>query len=117
MSNPNMHDEQLPKRIAITGKEGSGKDSLGNLLEERTGYLHISAGDVLRERAREQGHTDPIPREILSQVGDEMKKEFGPSPIIESTLKKYELLQVEFPAGVVISGLRRIGELASTYQS
>lgn len=112
MSKLNSSTEQrsLPRLIAITGQEGSGKDSLGDLFAN-AGYMHVSAGDVLREYARELGHIDPIPRTILSQVGDRLKKEFGPSPITESTLKRYKSLQQEFPAGIVISGLRRVGEL------
>lgn len=100
----------LPKYIAITGKEGSGKDSYGNHLAI-LGYMHISAGDVIRDRARLQGHTDPIPRATLSQIGDEMKKEFGPSLITESALADYEQKHATFPAGLVISGLRRAEEL------
>jgi dephospho-CoA kinase len=108
--NPSVEHQSLPRLIAITGQEGSGKDSLGDFFAN-AGYMHVSAGDVLRERARGLGHADPIPRTILSQVGDELKKEFGPSPITESTLAKYEQSREEFPAGLVISGLRRVGEL------
>ncbi len=102
----------LPQFIAVTGQEGSGKDSLGAYLA-KLGYMHVSAGDVLRSRAREQGYEDPIPRSVLSEIGDEMKKEFGPSPITESTLAKYNQSPEEFPAGLVISGLRRAGELTA----
>jgi len=109
MSHSTEHPN-LPHFIAITGQEGSGKDSLGHFLAQ-AGYMHVSAGDVLRERARALGHVDPIPRAVLSQVGDEFKREFGPSPITESTLEKYRNVQNEFSAGVVISGLRRAGEL------
>jgi len=100
----------LPKFIAIVGREGSGKDSYGDYLATK-GYMHVSAGDVLRERARESGFTDPIPRTVLSQIGDEMKKEFGPSPITESTIFRYEELKDKYPGGLVISGLRRTGEI------
>src|SRR6266540_3131967 len=101
---------ELPRLVAITGQEGSGKDSYGDYLAER-GYMHVSAGDVMRTRARAQGYADPLPRSVLSQVGDEMKREFGPSPITASTLAEYERRQPEFSAGLAISGLRRIGEL------
>jgi len=100
----------LPKLIAVTGQEGSGKDSVGDYLALH-GYMHVSAGDVLRKHARARGHKDPISREVLSEVGDELKKEFGPSPITESTLAEYDRVQKEFPAGLVITGLRRTGEL------
>jgi hypothetical protein len=107
MANPTL---QLPRFIAITGQEGSGKDSYGDYLAEQ-GYLHVSAGDVIRARARTLGHTDPIPRDMLSKVGDDMKQEFGPSPIVQSSLVEYAQRQADFRNGLVISGLRRIGEL------
>lgn len=107
-TNPGTHG--LPKLIAVTGQEGSGKDSVGDYLALH-GYMHVSAGDVLRKHARSHGHKDPISRQVLSEVGDELKKEFGPSPITKSTLVEYERLQKKFPAGLVITGLRRTGEL------
>ena len=100
----------LPQFIAIIGQEGSGKDSVADYLAKQ-GYMHASAGDVLRKRAREQGHKDPISREVLSQIGDALKREFGPSPITESVLAQYHQAPQQYPAGVIISGLRRVGEL------
>jgi len=107
MTSPNL---QLPKFIAITGQEGSGKDSYGNHLAE-LGYMHVSAGDVLRERARAEGSSDPIPREVLSQIGDRLKKEFGPGPIARSALQQYEAVADEYPAGLIINGFRRVEEI------
>jgi dephospho-CoA kinase len=101
---------QLPRFIAIVGREVSGKDSYGNYLAER-GYMHISAGDFIRAQARAQGYADPIPRSVLSKIGDEMKKKFGPGPITKATLNEYEQKQADFPAGLVISGFRRVEEV------
>ena len=98
----------LPPFVVITGREGSGKDSYAHHLAEK-GYLHIAAGDVIRDRAREQGYSDPIPRSILSKIGDQMKRELGDSPITESAWRAYE--QQDHPVGLVISGLRRVGEI------
>lgn len=100
----------LPEMIAVVGREGCGKDSYGGHLEEY-GYMHVSAGDVIRERARADGYTDPIPRDILSQTGNRLKAEFGPSPITASTIKRYEEEKELYPAGLVISGFRRAGEV------
>jgi hypothetical protein len=103
--------EKLPEFIAVTGLKGSGKDYLARHLESEYGYLHIPSSDVLRQIAREQGYEDPIPREVLSQIGDEFKKKFGPSPITDSSITKYEQNQDKYPGGLVISGLRRPPEL------
>ena len=100
---------KLPRFIAVTGQEGSGKDTYAKHLEEM-GYLHISAGDFIRGAARSKGHRDPLSREVLSQVGDELKAEFGLSPITEASIKQFER-QEPAPVGLVISGFRRLGEL------
>lgn len=99
-----------PLFIAITGTEGSGKDTYAHHLETK-GFMHVSAGDFIRKQARAQGYKDPIPREVLSRIGDELKVKFGPSPITVSTLASYHHAREHFPAGLVISGFRRIGEL------
>jgi dephospho-CoA kinase len=101
---------KLPKLIAIVGQEASGKDSYGEHLGE-LGYMHVSAGDVIRARARAEGFSDPISREVLSQVGDRLKQQFGPSPITESSIERHQQQQELYPSGLVISGLRRVGEL------
>lgn len=101
---------KLPEFIAITGRKGSGKDYLGHHLESDHGYLHIPASGVLRQIAKEQGYEDPISREVLSNIGDTFKKEFGPSPITESSIIKYRQKQEKY-RGLVISGLRRSPEV------
>jgi hypothetical protein len=107
---PTLESLSLPRLIAVTGQEGSGKDTYSEHLAER-GYMHVSAGDVIRDRARAEGYADPISRDILSQVGDRFKQEFGLSPITQSSLANYEKNADTYPAGLVISGLRRAGEL------
>lgn len=109
---PSEHNipRRLPEFVAITGRQGSGKDHLGRHLEEGHGFLHVPASDVLRQIARDQGYKDPIPREVLSKIGDEFKKEFGPSPITESSIAKYKLAPEKY-SGLVISGLRRPPEV------
>lgn len=111
MSTQEIHSAQsLPEFIAITGRKGSGKDYLGHYLESEYGYLHIPASDILRQTARERGYKDPIPREVLSKIGDEFKKKFGPSPITEGSVAKYKQKQDQY-SGLVISGLRRPPEI------
>jgi dephospho-CoA kinase len=105
----------LPKFIAITGLQASGKDSFGNHLAEY-GYLHVAAGDVLRQKARAEGYSD-LTRSVLSVVGDELRKEFGPSPITASSIARYQKVNSKYPKGLVISGLRRIGEVKAFKES
>lgn len=98
------------KTVAITGTDASGKDLYAQHLEDM-GFMHVSAGDVLRNAARAQGHLDPIPRIVLSEVGDQMKAKFGSAPIVLSSIETYSEKKDSYPAGLVISGLRRVAEV------
>ena len=69
--------------ITISGMLGSGKSTIAKALAKRLGFQHKSAGDFMREMAKERGvdlmilteeakHSDAIDREI-----DERTKQFG----------------------------------------
>lgn len=107
--------EVAPRYIAITGTDASGKDTYAHHLEE-LGFMHVSAGDVIRAEARAQGYHDPIPRPILSKVGDDMKARFGSAPIALGAIEQYSKQQGIFPVGLVISGFRRVAEVVAFKQ-
>lgn len=48
--------------VAVSGKKGSGKDTLGKFLIEREGFVRLSFADVLKDMVSEQYD---IPREWL----------------------------------------------------
>ena len=52
-----------PVRLVIAGPPGSGKGTHGRRLADEFGAVHVSAGELLRERAR----TDPALREVMDQ--------------------------------------------------
>lgn len=99
-----------PRLIQISGTLGSGKDSVGNMLAEKYGYQHVSAGDVLRTEARLQGYTDPLSREVLGMIGDQLAHAHGPGPITRGAIKQYEKVADQFPGGLAISGIRSVEE-------
>lgn len=99
----------FPTLIAVTGQEGSGKDSYAEHLAAQ-GYMHISAGDVIRQAAVAHGYAPPFDRDTLSKVGDELKRKFGSSPIVANSMQSYEQAAPK-PKGLVISGIRRVGEI------
>lgn len=109
---------QHPKLlIAIAGTLGSGKDTAGEYLAAKYGMRHVSAGDVLRTEARLQGYTDPLSREVLGEVGDELEKNYGPGPITRRALAQYEQVVEQFPGGLVLSGIRRMPEVERLKQN
>lgn len=77
------------KVIAVVGPIASGKGALINLLKEK-GYQDLSLSDVVREKAHEWGL--PLTRKNLQDVGDKLRRSFGPSLLAElatQEIKKY----------------------------
>jgi dephospho-CoA kinase len=54
--------------IGAIGRNGSGKDTLIDYLQQRCGIPKLSTGDVVRELAREEGR--PLTREELGRVAE-----------------------------------------------
>jgi len=102
--------------ILVCGPAGSGKDTIGNFLADKYGFLHLSAGDVLRAAAIAQGHAEPISREVLTQVGNALHQQYGAGPIVAYALEEYGRRQAEYPGGLVLSGLRRMHEIGRAKQ-
>ena len=45
---------KLPHIVGVAGTNGSGKDTLGELLQAKSGYKAISLSDILREELTKQ---------------------------------------------------------------
>jgi cytidylate kinase len=43
------------KIIGISGTNGSGKDSLGQMLQQNHGWLFVPATDILRDELKKRG--------------------------------------------------------------
>ena len=66
--------------IGITGKLGSGKDTVADILIEK-GFEHISLSDILRDDLKRQNK--PVTRENLIELGAKTRKEFGGAILAE----------------------------------
>jgi len=71
--------------IGITGKNGSGKTEVANYLKLK-GFEYISLSDILREEAKKRNIREN--RENLRNLGNELRKKFGPGILAELALKK-----------------------------
>lgn len=71
--------------IGITGKIGSGKDTVANILMKQ-GYEHISLSDFLREDLKRQ--KKPITRQNLIEHGSNIRKELGAQILAERAYSK-----------------------------
>jgi cytidylate kinase len=93
--------------IGLAGTNGSGKDSVGQLLAEYHNYLFVSVTDLLRTELKVRGL--PITRENLRAVGNEWRQEKGLGVLVDMAVASYQAVKNQY-AGVVISSLRNPGE-------
>ena len=93
--------------IAISGTNGSGKDSLGQILADDHDWLFISVTEILRDelRARKQ----EVTRENLRALSTDWRRKFGHGVLVDKALKIYEPQQGNYK-GLVLSSLRNPGE-------
>ena len=69
--------------IGLTGKNGSGKTAVSEYLKSR-GFEYHSLSDAIREEIRKRGLE--ITREVLIDVGNELREKFGPGILAERIL-------------------------------
>jgi len=95
------------KLIGIAGTNGSGKDTLGELLASDFGWLFISVTDLLRAEAKRRGL--PSERQYTSQISAQWRRELGLGVLIDKAVEQYKESDGEY-TGLVISSLRNPGE-------
>lgn len=100
---------KLPKIIGITGTNGAGKDTLGELLAERCGYKFRSVSDILREELTSQGIAHE--REHMRALSTKWANEHGHGVLTIKTIEAYvEEEEHEGYKGLVIGSIRRPAE-------
>jgi len=97
------------KIIGIAGTNGSGKDTVSELLV-RHGWLFISAsGDLFIPELKKRGQ--PLQREQMADLSTEWRKELGMGAVIDKAVEEYKKRsQTRKFEGLVISSLRHPGE-------
>lgn len=63
--------------ICIIGQPGSGKDCLGNFLEKKKNFSHISTGNIIREEMKKENI--PIDRKNMRIFSQNRRREIGNS--------------------------------------
>jgi cytidylate kinase len=96
------------KIIGIGGTDGSGKDSLGEMLAERHGWLFVSVTDIMRAELSRRGIT--LKRENLRALGDECRRTYGPGVLITKALEIYKNQPKKY-SGLAMASLRNPGEV------
>lgn len=95
------------KAVGLSGTNGSGKDTIGQMLAERHGFLFISATDMLREEARNTGRE--ANRKVLAEISTSWRKKHGMGAVVDVALERYGE-EIAKHAGVAIASLRHPGE-------
>ncbi|MCA9332759.1 AAA family ATPase [Candidatus Saccharibacteria bacterium] len=99
------------KIFGIGGTNGAGKDSVGEMLAERHGFLFVSVSDLLREEARKRGLA--IEREVLRTISAEWRREFGLGVLVDRSV---ELAEKGKYSGVVAVPMRNVGEAKRVHE-
>lgn len=96
------------KIIGLAGTNGSGKDSVGRILQEDHGFLFISVTDILRAELRKHGLQ--IKRENMRGLGDRWRREQGLSVLVDKAVEIFNSQAKEYK-GLVVSSIRNLGEV------
>lgn len=97
------------KIIGISGTNGSGKDTIGEMLAERHGWLFVSVSDILRDELKRRQQA--IERKNLRLLSAEWRREHVLGVLIDKAVDEFNRSsKVKSYAGLVISSLRNYGE-------
>lgn len=95
--------------IGLSGTNGAGKDTVGEILAEHHNFLFISVTDMLRVEARARNLDTS--RENLRTISAEWRRESGLGVLIDKSVEHYEKLGGDSKyAGLVVASLRNPGE-------
>lgn len=96
------------KIIGIAGTNGSGKDSLGQILADDYGWLFISVTDILRDEAKKRGL--PIERKTLWTISAKWRRQHGLGVLVDKAIGVFEGSGGKYE-GLSIASLRNPGEV------
>lgn len=95
------------KIIGVAGTNGSGKDSVGQVLADRHSYLFVSVTDLLRAELHRRGIE--VDREHLRELSAEWRREYGLAVLVDRALEEYNKLKGQY-VGIAIASLRNPAE-------
>lgn len=96
-----------PFIIGLVGLPGAGKTTVTEFLEKH-GFVRVILSDIIRDELKKRGVTD-ITREILQDVGNEMRRMYGPDVLAKRAIKQLRSMGGD---KFVIDGIRNVSEIA-----
>jgi cytidylate kinase len=107
-----MSTVNLPKIIGIAGTNGSGKDTIGKLLETKYNFLFVSLTDSLRAELRRRGVE--LSRENSRLLSAEWRNQFGLGVLVDRAVELYASFDGKY-SGLAMASLRNPGEADSVH--
>lgn len=95
--------------VGIGGTNGAGKDTVGDMLEERHGWLFVSVSEILRRELK--ARNESIERKNLRLLSAEWRRELGLGALVDKAVEEFN--RRGGPAkfnGLVVASLRNFGE-------
>ncbi len=100
------------KIIGIGGTNGSGKDTLSQILRDDYGWLFVSASeDLLVPELKKR--KESVERQNMRDLSTEWRRDFGLGAIIDKAVEKFDSKKYR---GLVISSLRNYGEAERVHE-
>jgi dephospho-CoA kinase len=98
------------KLFGLAGTNGSGKDTVGQILAEQHNFLFISMSDMLREEAARRGQA--VERDTLRTISAEWRRESGLGVLIDKAVEHYNQKGGDSKyAGLAVASVRNPGEV------
>ena len=95
------------KLIGVGGTNGSGKDTVAQMLAERHGFLNASATEMFLEELKSRGW--PNDREHKAKLSALWRREHGMGVIVDKAIEMYNTEPHKYK-GIVVGSLRHPGE-------
>jgi cytidylate kinase len=109
-----MSLELAPKLIGIAGTNGSGKDTIGNILANDYGYMFISLTDSLRVELKKQGLS--LARENMRNLSSEWRRLYGLSALVDKARECFSESNGNY-FGLAMASIRNPGEADAIHQA
>jgi dephospho-CoA kinase len=103
----------LPTIIGLSGTNGSGKDTIGEILAKDFNFLFISVTELLRDELKRRNLE--IERVNMRALSSEWRKEHGLGVLVKRAYEEYLPVKDKY-SGLVMSSLRNPGEVDEIHE-
>ncbi len=93
--------------IGVCGTNGSGKDTIAEMLAQEHGLLMVQFSDFLRQEAKKRGLS--IERRNLSNISAEWRAKYGHGVLTDRAVELYKKSSSKYK-GLVVLSMRHPGE-------